>query len=58
VPGVGRDVSVTTTGIKLDGEAPRVDNPPPLLGEHNGEIWTGLGISEAELSELQNDGAL
>ena len=58
VPGVGRDVSITTTGLKLDGKAPFVESPPPLLGEHNCEIWTGLGISEAELSDLQNDGVI
>ncbi|MBO6510902.1 MAG: CoA transferase [Roseibium sp.] len=58
VPGVGRDVAVTTTGIKLDGQAPHVDAPPPLLGEHNAEIWSELGVSDDELTALQEDGAL
>lgn len=58
VPGVGRDITVTRTGIKLDGTAPEVDAPPPLLGEHNGEIWRDLGVSEEELIELQKDGAV
>lgn len=58
VPGVGRDITVTRTGIKLDGKAPEVDAPPPLLGEHNHEIWCELGVSEAELKALQEDGAL
>lgn len=58
VPGVGRDITVTRTGIKLNGAAPKVDAPPPLLGEHNGEIWRDLGVSDEELTELQKDGAI
>ncbi|WP_298986449.1 CoA transferase [uncultured Roseibium sp.] len=58
VPGVDRDIAVTTTGIKLDGDAPKVSTPPPLLGEHNHEIWGELGLSSQELEDLQSDGAL
>ncbi|MBE0622684.1 MAG: CoA transferase, partial [Burkholderiales bacterium] len=38
VPGVGREVSVASAGYKLDGEAPRVNAPPPRLGEHTAKI--------------------
>lgn len=58
VPGLGRDIQVVSTGIKLDGSAPHVDTPPPMLGEHNNEIWGALGVSPAELEELKKDGAL
>lgn len=58
VPGVDRDIAVTTTGIKLDGDAPKVSAPPPLLGEHNHEIWGELGLSSQELEDLRSDGAL
>ena len=58
VPGVGRDVSITTTGLKLDGEAPNVETPPPLLGEHNLQIWSELGLSEEDLIDLRSEGAL
>ena len=58
VPGLGRDIQVVSTGIKLDGSAPHVDTPPPMLGEHNNEIWGALGVSTAELEELKKDGAL
>lgn len=58
VPGVGRDIQVVSTGIKLDGSAPHVDTPPPMLGEHNNEIWGALGVSPAELEELKKVGAL
>ncbi len=58
VPGVGRDIQVATTGIKIDGDAPRVETPPPVLGEHNEEIWSELGLSKAELDALTEDGAI
>jgi crotonobetainyl-CoA:carnitine CoA-transferase CaiB-like acyl-CoA transferase len=44
VPGVGRDIDVVaTTGVKLDGAAPQVDDPPPELGQDNAAIWGELG---------------
>lgn len=58
VPGVGRDIQVATTGIKLDGSAPTVDTPPPILGAHNNEIWSELGFTEEDLQELKKDGAI
>ena len=58
VPGVDRDITVATTGIKLDGEAPGVDAPPPLLGQDNKAIWGALGFDPEELEELKKDGAL
>lgn len=58
VPGVGRDIQVATTGIKLNGSAPTVDGPPPMLGEHNAEIWSELGLSPDDLAELAQEGAI
>lgn len=58
VPGVGRDITVLRTGVKIDGEAPAVDAPPPLLGEHNAEIYGALGLSGEEIRHLQQEGAL
>lgn len=58
VPGVGRDIQLATTGIKLDGDAPVVETPPPVLGEHNNEIWTEVGLSSEELEELRNGGVI
>jgi formyl-CoA transferase len=34
--------------VKLSGAPPRVRRHPPLLGEHNEEIFGELGVSEAE----------
>jgi formyl-CoA transferase len=58
VPGVGRDVALATTGIKLDGAAPTVDTPPPTLGQHNDAIWHELGLSDEEIADLRKDSVL
>lgn len=58
VPGVGRDIQLATTGIKLDGTAPTVNTPPPELGEHNDEIWGELGVSKSDISKLKQDGVI
>ena len=58
VAGVGRGIDVVTTGIKLDHAPLTVPTPPPQLGEHAGEIWGALGVSEDELEELQKEGAI
>ncbi len=58
VPGVGRDIDVVTTGIKLDGDAPRVDAPPPELGQDNNAIWSELGLNAGEIADLKAEGTI
>ena len=58
VPGVGRDIEVVRTGVKLDGQAPRVDAPPAQLGEHTNDILAELGLSEKEITSLRKAGAI
>lgn len=58
VPGVGRDVRVVRTGIKLDGAALAVDSPPPMLGQHNDELLAQLGYGADEIRQLREQGAL
>lgn len=58
VPGVGRDVVIATTGVKIDGEAPALADPPPRLGEHNDEVWSELGLDESEIAALRAAGAI
>jgi formyl-CoA transferase len=58
VPGVGGDIRVLRTGIKVDGEAPQVDSPPPILGEHTEEILAELGYQAADLEALREKGVV
>jgi crotonobetainyl-CoA:carnitine CoA-transferase CaiB-like acyl-CoA transferase len=57
-PGVGRDIHIVRTGIKINGEAPAVDTPPPLLGEHANEILSELGYASDAIASLRQDGAV
>ena len=57
-PGVGRDIHVARTGIKVNGEAPAVDTPPPLLGQHGDEILAELGYATGDIQQLKEDGAV
>lgn len=58
VPGVGRDVSVVRTGIKLDGEAPSVNAPPPQLGADNKTVYGAMGLSDRDLADLAARGVI
>ncbi|MEL6235485.1 MAG: CoA transferase [Pseudomonadota bacterium] len=58
VPGVGRDIALVTTGIKLDGQAPGVDRPPPRLGQDEAEVWGALGLSPDDIARLRGEGAI
>jgi formyl-CoA transferase len=58
VPGIGRDIAVARTGMKIDGEAPRTAAPPPELGQDTEALLTELGLSRAEIDELRQDRAI
>lgn len=58
VPGVGRDIRVLRTGIKVDGTAPAVDRPPPMLGQHTDAILAELGYTQADIDALKKENAV
>ena len=57
-PGVGRDIKLIRTGIKLDQCAPAVSSPPPQLGQHTVEILKECGIEDRDIDELRNEGVI
>ena len=56
-PGVGRDVSVVRTGVKIDGAPPAVDAPPPELGADTRAVLGALGYDDAALDRMAAEGA-
>lgn len=58
VPGAERDIRVVRTGFKVNGAAPAVEAPPPRLGEHNHEVYRGLGLSDGEIEALAAEGVI
>jgi len=52
------DLQLVGVGVKLDGEAPSVDAPPPTLGEHTTEILAELGYDNDQISTLEKEGAI
>ena len=57
-PGVGRDVRVVRTGIKLNRAPPSVDAPPPLLGQHTDALLGELGYKASDIESLRKDGVI
>ncbi|AUH66188.1 CaiB/BaiF CoA transferase family protein [Paracoccus zhejiangensis] len=57
-PGVGRDLSLVRTGFKLNGAAPAVETPPPMLGADNAAIYGALGLDADDLRRLAAAGTI
>jgi formyl-CoA transferase len=57
-PGTGRDVRALRTAVKIDGAAPAVDAPPPVLGAHTDALLAEAGFPPAEIAALRAEGAL
>ncbi len=57
-PDLGRDVRLARTGIKIDGEAPATDTPPPRLGADTDAVLAELGYDRDDIEQLRSGGAL
>ena len=50
---------LSTVPMRLsDGPVSFHTQPAPLLGQHNHELLAGLGVTEAEIAELEADGVI
>jgi crotonobetainyl-CoA:carnitine CoA-transferase CaiB-like acyl-CoA transferase len=44
--------------IDMSRTPPRIETPPPTLGEHTDEILTALGYNGAAIADLRGKGAV
>lgn len=58
VPGIGRGIRLVTTGIKIDGAAPAITDPPPTLGQDTDAVLATLGIEQDEIERLRKAGTI
>lgn len=58
VPGANRDIRVARTGVKIDGEPPSVDAPPPTLGQHSDQVLGEFGLNSDEIEKLRANGVI
>jgi crotonobetainyl-CoA:carnitine CoA-transferase CaiB-like acyl-CoA transferase len=50
------DVPVIEHPLRFEGAESGFELPPPLLGEHNREVFRDMGYSEAQLDEMERAG--
>lgn len=54
----GEDLQLAGSPVVMDGGRPVARLAPPTLGADNHEIWSELGLSAEEISDLQQEGVL
>jgi crotonobetainyl-CoA:carnitine CoA-transferase CaiB-like acyl-CoA transferase len=54
-PGIEGAFSVPLAAFKFAHDGPRIDTPPPLLGQHTNAVLAELGYGAAEIERLRAD---
>ena len=54
----GEEIHVATGAAVIDGVKPIPETPPPVLGAHNLEVWSELGLSADDIDALQKEGVI
>ena len=49
---------LSTVPMRFSGGPAVPHQPAPLLGQHNHELLTELGLTDAEIAELEADGVI
>ena len=52
------DLRVPNSPLKLTETPPSIRRPPPLLGQHNGEILEESGYSQEQIGRLRETGVI
>jgi CoA:oxalate CoA-transferase len=55
---LGGSTKVPGNPVKLSDTHEDTFTPPPLLGQHNDEIFSSLGMTHEEIEALRNDGVI
>lgn len=58
VPGVERPVTVPVAAFTYAHDGPRVDGPPPRVGEHTDEVLAEVGYGIEEIAALRDVGGV
>ncbi|MEM1288338.1 MAG: CoA transferase [Pseudomonadota bacterium] len=55
VRGLDRSLELMRVGAMVDGERPRVEAPPPTLGQDTDDVLRSLGYSSVEIARLRKE---
>lgn len=54
----GEQIMLAGSPVVVNGIRPKPQTPPPALGSDNLEIWSELGLNEAEIKSLSDQGVI
>jgi crotonobetainyl-CoA:carnitine CoA-transferase CaiB-like acyl-CoA transferase len=58
IDGIDGAVTVPLAAFKFAEDGPRIDSPPPRLGQHTAEVLESLGYTRAAIAALRQEGAI